>query len=120
MVETLMANAPDSIQTKIKDKQKDLLKKVSDIESKFMEPQDVKGYTNVIDLQYHLYTTGSYLNTSPGEPGSNAKDQLRLTHLEVEKLTGEVNAFLEKEWKEFKEVVTKNTWPVFKTIDPLK
>jgi hypothetical protein len=50
----MMANAPDSIQTRIKDKHKELNKKIGEIEVKFMEPEDVKGYTNPINLNIYL------------------------------------------------------------------
>ncbi len=120
MIESLMVNAPDSTKTKIKELQKELTKKISAIETKFMEPEDVKGYTNEINLNSYLFSTSGYLNTSLGDPGSNAKDMLKLTHLEVEKAVGEVNTFLEKDWAAFKSKIDISQWPLFKTIDPLK
>lgn len=120
MVETLIANAPDSIQTKIRDKQKELLKKLSSIEEKFMDPEDVKGITNNITLSTHLGAGSAYLNSSPGDPGANALDQLKYTHNEVLKLNQEVNTFLEKDWKQFTELVKTSSWPLFKNIETVK
>jgi len=120
MFESLLVNAPDSIKDKFKDQQKDLTKKMVAIETKFMEPEDVKGFTDEINLGTYLYSSSSYLSSSLGDPGSNARDMLKLTHAEVEKLVKEVNDFLEKDWVEFKAKVDLSQWPLFKKIDPLK
>ena len=116
MVESMLTNAPDSTQTKIKEKQKDLLKKIADIELKFMEAENVKGITSSINLNTYLYQSSSYLNSSPGDPGANAKDQLRLTKQQVEKAVAEVNSFLGSDWMEYKSFVTGMNWPLFKEI----
>jgi hypothetical protein len=120
MTETMMANAPDSIQTKIKDKHKELNKKVGEIEIKFMEPEDVKGYTNPINLNSYLNSTSSYINSALGDPGSNAKAMLQTTRSEVQKVVKEVNDFIEKDWKAYKEFISKWSWPLYKKLDPLK
>ncbi len=120
MIETLMTNAPDSTKTKMKDLQKDLFKKIARIEIKFMEPEDVKGFTNETNLNSDLSSASSYLNSSLGDPGSNAKYMMNQCHLEIAKLTEEVNNFLTKDWIEFKSKIDISTFPVFKKIDPLK
>ncbi|MGB3079149.1 MAG: hypothetical protein WBB31_08755, partial [Saprospiraceae bacterium] len=120
MIETLMMNAPDSTKTKMKDLQKDLFKKIALIEIKFMEPEDVKGYTNETNLNSNLSSASSYLNSSLGDPGSNAKSMMNQCHLEIAKLIEEVNNFLTKDWIEFKSKVDISKFPVFKIIDPLK
>ncbi len=120
MIESMMANAPDSIQTKIKDRHKELNKSMGELENKFMEPEDVKGYTNEINLDSYLGETGSYLNSALGSPGANAMDMLKLTTTEVEKLGSEVNQFLEKSWNPYREFIQSLRWPLFKSIEPLK
>jgi hypothetical protein len=120
MLESLLVNAPDSVKTKFKDQQKELTKKIVALETKFMEPEDVKGFTDEINLGTYLSSSSSYLSTSLGDPGSNARDMMRLTHAEVEKIVKEVNDFLEKDWVEFKSKVDLSQWPLFKKIDPLK
>ncbi|MFZ1678819.1 MAG: hypothetical protein WAT91_16165 [Saprospiraceae bacterium] len=120
MVESLMMNAPDSTKTKMKDLQKELSKKIAAIEVKFMEPEEVKGYTYALNLNSDLSSASSYLNTSLGDPGSNAKDMLRQCHLEVGKLSEEVNNFLSKDWHDFKSKIDISKFPVFKIIEPLK
>ena len=120
MTEAMMINAPDSIQTKIKDRHKDLNKKLGELENKFMEAEDVKGYTYPINLGSYLNTTSSYLNSALGDPGSNAKTMLNTTHLEVEKVVKDVNAFLENDWKAYKEFIAKWSWPLYKNLEPLK
>lgn len=120
MIESLILNAPDSTQEKIKKQQKELMSTISSIEEKFMDPEDVKGYTNNINLSRYLSNTSSYLNSALGEPGQNAQDQLRLTHIEVDKLVSEVSGFLESDWKAFKDYVKEISWPLFKSIEPLK
>lgn len=120
MTENMMANAPDSIQTKIKDKHKELNKKIGEMEIKFMEPEDVKGYTNPVNLNSYLNSTNSYINSALGDPGSNAKDMLRTTQGEIEKVVKEVNDFIEKDWKAYKEYISKWSWPLYKDLEPLK
>jgi hypothetical protein len=41
-------------------------------------------------------------------------------HTEVEKVVADVNAFLEKDWTDFKSKIDFTKWTLFKTIDPLK
>jgi len=120
MTEAMMVNAPDSTQTKIKDKHKELNKRIGEIEEQFMEPEDVKGYTNPVNLNYYLNATDNYLGSALGDPGSNAKAMLNQTHIEVEKIVNEVNGFLDKDWKSYKEFVGKLTWPLYKNLEPLK
>ena len=119
MTETMITNAPDSIQTKIKDKHKDLNKKIGEIEVKFMEPEDTKGYTNPTNLGTYLGSTSSYLNTSLGNPGANAMYMLNLTKAEVEKVVKDVNAFMDNEWTAYKVFLNQWEWPLFKKIEPL-
>ncbi|HZV68090.1 MAG TPA: hypothetical protein VFG10_01030 [Saprospiraceae bacterium] len=120
MIESLMVNAPDSTKTKIKDLQKELTKKIVAIETKFMDPEDIKGYTNEINLGTYLSSTSSYLNSSLGDPGANAKEMLRQSHHEIEKLTDEINTFLNKDWTEFKSKIDLSQWTLFKKIEPIK
>lgn len=116
MIESMLVNAPDSIQTKIKDKTKVLSKKLGEIENGFMEPEGVKGYTNEINLGRYLSSTGSYLGTSLGDPGSNAKDMLAQTIKEVDKNVNAVNTFLSTDWLEFQAYIRGLDWPLFKEI----
>jgi photosystem II stability/assembly factor-like uncharacterized protein len=119
VLESVMANAPDSTKTKIRDSQKELVKKISAIEKEFMEPEDVKGFTDEIDLGYFLNSTSDYLNTTLGTPGSNAKDMLKITRQEVEKRVKEINDFLEKDWADFKSKIDLSQWSLFKKIEPV-
>jgi photosystem II stability/assembly factor-like uncharacterized protein len=116
IVESLMANAPDSTQTKIKERTKELLKKVSSLEEAFMEPEDVKGMTSANNLGRYLGTTGSYLNSSIGDPGANARDMMMMTQKEVQKNVDAVNKFLTEDWMAYKSFVEGLDWPLFKDI----
>jgi len=120
MIESMQVNAPDSIQTQIKDKTKALGKTLSELEMKFMEPEDVKGITSEINLGRYLSNSGYYLNSSLGDPGANAKDMLSQTQKEVEKNVLVVNDFLSKDWAPFKEYINGLKWPLFKKIETLK
>jgi len=120
MIDAMQVNAPDSIQTKIKEKTKALGKKLSELESKFMEPEDVKGITSEVNLGRYLSNSGSYLNTTLGDPGANARDMLSQTKKEVAKNVEAVNEFLSKDWAPFKEYIDGLSWPLFKKIDTLK
>ena len=120
MVESMMANLPDSLQTIIKDQQKKLMKNLEQLEAKFMQPEDVKGYTSVVNVSTHLGAASAYLNSSPGQPGENARIQAKKTHEEVIKVTGDVNHFLEEDWKGFRATIDSMKWPVFKEIESVK
>jgi hypothetical protein len=120
MIEVMMVNAPDSTQSAIKDKTKELMNKLNDLEKMFMEPEGVKGYTNEINLGRYLSSAGSYLNTSLGDPGANARDMLSLTKEEVEKSVAAVNDFLAQDWSTYKNYVGGLNWPLFKNIEELK
>jgi photosystem II stability/assembly factor-like uncharacterized protein len=117
MMESMMSNAPDSLQDKIKDRHKELNKRLSEIEKQFMEPENVKGYTNAINLGTYLGGTNSYLNTSLGSPGRNAMDMLALTKMEVGKAVKSVNEFIEKDWNDYQIFIGEWKWPVFKDIE---
>ncbi|MEO6130470.1 MAG: hypothetical protein ABIQ02_01390, partial [Saprospiraceae bacterium] len=120
IIESIMVNAPDSTKNNIKDLQKTLIGKIESLEVKFMEPEDVKGYTNELNLGTYLSSTVDYLNTSLGDPGSNARDMMKKSHEEVQKLAADVNSFLDKDWSEFKSKIDLSKWPLFKKIEPLK
>jgi photosystem II stability/assembly factor-like uncharacterized protein len=116
MIESMLINAPDSTQTKMKDKSKELLKKVSELEKGFMGPEEVKGITSDNNLGRFLGATGSYLNSSLGDPGTNARAMLSQTKMEVDKQVSAVNAFLAGEWPEYTSYVNSMNWPLFKKI----
>ena len=120
MIESMMTNAADSIQTKIKDRQKELTKKISELEERVMEAENVKGYTNAQNINDKISSAQAYLSTSPGKPGANAIAQMQLAENEVEKFTQEVNSFLEKDWNEFTLLVKSLEWPVFKSIEKVE
>ncbi|HEY3385833.1 MAG TPA: hypothetical protein VGK46_04945 [Saprospiraceae bacterium] len=120
MVDAMMMNAPDTSQTKWKEKSKELLKKVSTLEEAFMEPEDVKGITSALNLGRSLSTTGSYLNSSLGDPGANAADMMALTKKEVQKNIDAVNKFLIEDWPAFRSYVDGMDWPLFKEIKSLE
>ncbi len=117
MIESFMANAPDSTQKMINDSIKVLKKKLVELEKGFMEPENVKGYTSEVNLGTYLGDTGSYLYTSLGDPGSNARNMLAQTKVEVAKNINAVNSFLDNNWKDFKTFVQELKWPVFKEIE---
>ena len=117
LIETLMVNATDSVQTMIKDKIKALQKKYSALEQEFMEPEETKGYTNPTNLGKHIGATGSYLNSSIGYPGQNALDMLAFTRKEVSRQVEAVNTFLLSDWEPFKASMKDIEWPLFRTIE---
>ena len=120
MIESMQVNAPDSTQKQIKEKMKPLNKQLSELELKFMEPEDVKGITGEINLGRYLSNSESYLNSSLGDPGANARDMLAITKQEVDKNVIAVNDFLSMQWVPFKEYINGLNWPLFKKIVPLK
>ncbi len=120
MTEAMMINGPDSIQTKIKDRHKELNKKLAELELRFMEPEEVKGLTSPTNLGTYLNGTGNYLSTILGSPGANARAMLNTTHLEVEKIVADVNRFIEDDWKPYQTFIAQWTWPLFKKVESVK
>ncbi len=116
MIESMMVNLPDSTQKMMKDSVKVLTKKLGELEKGFMEPENTKGYTSEINVGTYLEETGSYLSSSLGDPGSNARNMLAQTNVEVGKSVEAVNKFLETDWAEFKNLVQNLKWPLFKEI----
>ncbi len=117
MIESLLVNSPDSTQKMFKDSVKVLNKKIAELEKGFMEPENVKGYTSEINLGTYLGNTGSYLYSSLGDPGSNARNMLAQTKVEVGKNVIAVNEFLDNDWSGFKAFVQELKWPIFKDIE---
>lgn len=117
MTESLLSNAPDSVQTSIRDQHKNLNKKLEKLEEMVMEPENVKGLSVSSNINQMLGSAQNYLNTSPGKPGQNAEAQIRLAAAAVEKFVTEVNQFVSQDWAAFRTMVTGYTWPVFKQIE---
>ncbi len=92
-------------------------KELARLEEGFMRPADAKGYTSEINLGTYLYETGSYLNSSLGDPGSNARNLLEQTQAEVSKHVKAVNDFLSTDWDDFQKWIGKFSWPIFKEIE---
>jgi hypothetical protein len=111
MIESMLINAPDSTQTKIKEKSKELLKKVGELEKGFMGPEEVKGITSEVNLGRYLGATGSYLNSSLGDPGPNAKGMLSQTKKEINIQVNAVNTFLSGEWTAYTAYINGIDWP---------
>jgi hypothetical protein len=116
MMQTLIVNSPDSTQKMMNDTIKGLTKKLDLIEKGFMKPESSKGYTYEVNLDTYLGDTGAYLYSSLGDPGSNARNMLKQTKVEVAKNVEAVNAFLDNEWNTFKAMVEALEWPLFKEI----
>lgn len=117
IVETLAVNAPDTIQTSIRAKQKELMKRLADIERGFMEPEDVKGITREINLMSEMYTASAYINTSIGAPGPNASHMLAILRTMTNKAVSDVNTFLDKDWTAFRQYVQDAALPMFKPVE---
>lgn len=118
MIESMSINAPDTTQTKLKEKTKELLKQLDELEKGFMEPEGLKGIRRETDnLNRYLGTTGAYLNSSLGAPGANAKEIFSQTQQEVEKNVVAVNTFLSGPWATYKAFIEGLDWPLFKQIE---
>ena len=116
MIESFMTNAPDSTKKEIRDSIKVIKKELASLEEGFMRPADAKGYTSEINLGTYLSETGSYLNSSLGDPGSNARNLLAQTQAEVSRQVKAVNDFLNTDWEGFQKWMASFSWPVFKEI----
>jgi len=118
MIESMTINAPDSTQTKLKEKTKELLKQIDELEMGFMEPEGLKGIRRETDnLNRYLGGTGAYLNSSLGAPGANAQEIFAQTQREVAKNVQAVNTFLSGPWTTYKAFVEGLDWPLFKQIE---
>lgn len=119
MIEAMIINAPDSMQDTIKEKHKSITQKIEALEVIVMEPEDVKGITSPVNLNNHIYSTQSYLNTSLESPGPNALNQYNLTIREIDKFVADVNTLIGSDWNEYKTFIGNLQWPLLKNIVPV-
>lgn len=115
-VEAMMVNGPDTVQDAIRERQKELTRKLGELEELFMEPEDVKGYTRATHISSELGAASSYLNTSLGAPGPNALHKLNHVRSRISDAVVAVNEFLDKDWTLFRDYVQAQALPVFREI----
>ena len=115
IVQKLMVVTEDSIQTQIKEQNKEINKKIAALEELYMDKPDQKGIQrNPNTLNSYLFGARRYVGSAWTTPGKNA--MLAVDHAEkkTDAVLEEVNAFFEKDWIEYKEFVNKLNLTPFK------
>ncbi len=113
IVKKMMTVAEDSIQTKIKEQNKEMGKKLADLEELYMDKPDQKGIQrNPNTLNNYLYGASRYVGSSWTEPGKNAMLAVTQAKEKTDKVIKQVDSFFEEEWVKYKEFVnTLNLTP---------
>jgi len=115
IVKKLMVVTEDSVQTKIKEKNKEISKKLSALEELYMDKPDQKGIQrNPNTLNNYLFGARRYVGSSWTKPGKNAMNAVSHAEKKTEIVLKEIEVFFEKDWIDYKGFVNKLNLTPFK------
>ena len=114
-------NAPDSVKTSMSKLSKSMKDSISNLQKLFMAPRDAKGIVRTAGaLQDGIFRAMSMLGSSQGKPQGNALIALNQAKKQTNTVIEKVNAFFEKDWKQYQEKVEALKYSLFKKYEPLK
>lgn len=115
IVKKLMVVAEDSVQTKIKEQNKEISKKLATLEELYMDKPDQKGIQrNPNTLNNYLFGASRYVGSSWTKPGKNATLAVDHAKQKTEIVLKEIETFFENDWPEYKGFVNKLNLTPFK------
>lgn len=115
IVDKLLENQPDSISKSFKTLHKNLNGQIDSLMNLFVGPEQQKGIQrNPDQLNSTLYQASSYIMSSWTAPGANATNAVEKAKWLTEKLSKAVDAFLEKDWSEYKTKASSLEVKIFK------
>lgn len=121
LVEKAMVNAPDSVQTMIKEKGKALRDSIAALEEIYMMPEGTKGIQrNPNNLSSKLWPARRYIGDVVGEPSQMAKVALEQAREHTQMALDQINAFLENDFKAYQEEIETIPVNLFKDMEPVK
>ncbi len=116
-----LINAPDSIQTQLKDLGKALNDSIAKLELLYMQAADVKGIKrNPSDLMASLYTVSGYMDNINGTTSQMFTYSLAKARSQTETTLSQINVFIENDFNPYREKVEALNLSVFKEFEPLK
>ena len=120
-VNTRTGNMVDSLATKVKDKGKELKKEIARLKELYTTPEGFEGYDDVtVRLNGQIWATVDYISSSDGLPGENAITSKNKTEKAIAEVVGEINHFIENEWKAYQELVKSLDFPIFKEAETIQ
>lgn len=115
IVDKILENQPDSISKSFKTLHKNLNGQIDSLMNLFVGPEQQKGIQrNPDQLNSTLYQASSYIMSSWTAPGANATNAVEKAKWLTEKLSKAVDAFLEKDWSEYKTKASSLEVKIFK------
>ena len=115
IVDKILENQPDSISKSFKTLHKNLNGQIDSLMNLFVGPEQQKGIQrNPDQLNSTLYQASSYIMSSWTAPGANALNAVLKAKWLTEKLSKAVDAFLEKDWSEYKTKASSLEVKIFK------
>lgn len=121
LVNSQMKNAPDTIQTQIKELGGTLQDTIKQMQYMFLAPQDAKGITRSDDrVVSYLSTAQRYIFNAQGQSSQMSDIAKEQAQNKLNKALPIINAFFEKEWIDYQEKVKAARAPLFKKYEPLK
>jgi len=117
LVKKMMVNLPDSTQTKIKDLNKEHLKKVTELESIFTTTEKAKGIQrDPSKLNNLISNTGWYLRSAWSQPGENANTVVSQTQDKIKDAVTQINEYLSGDWKTYVDEISAIEFNPFKEL----
>ncbi len=121
LVNKSLVNAPDSIQTQIKDLGKALQDNIDSLELLYMEAKDVKGIkSNPTDLMSAIWDARSYMGNMNGTPSQMFLLAMDKARAQTNTVLEEINTFMEQDFKPYQKKVDALNFSLFKEVEVLK
>lgn len=121
LVDKLIPGLQDSIQKDIKKMNEAHKDSIEGLMQLYMDTEEVKGIGGTPNLlNSTLYNTNSYLNSSFGEPKENAIIQFNNMKRQLQSALDEINAYMDGDWKKYKNQIESLEFDLFKDSEPVK
>lgn len=103
LVNKTMVHAPDSVQKDLKELGKAMTDSLNQLQLLFMNPPDAKGIQYTSDkLTSMLWPANGYFNESQDGISPNGKNARDRAIRKIKEINEKVNAFFEKDWKQYR------------------
>ena len=121
IVNAAIVNAPDSTQKMVKKHGKDLNKKIDELMKIYMMPEDMKGIHGATPtLTGTMARASGYLRRTVGPAGANGMNAVENAKRELRNTIEQVNLFVENEWADYKEAMSKVEFDLFKEVNKVE
>ncbi len=120
-IENITYALSDTTSKKLAEQNGDILKKIQTLEELYDMPEGLKGIQRDPNkLNNRLGTAAWYLGSRWDDLGGNTETLIKNTTKAVSETVEEVNQFLEKDFKEYEDMIDSLDFDLFKKIDDIK